>query len=347
MVFYFVKNKVNVVVDKRAELIGILLQLSKYREERPEHCKYAKNNPDYMERIKKHFVIGKLKEHKIISVLNEAIKDGFCYHVPIQLACMLNDDYSLNISKYSKAEKIFQEKTGGIEKAKELTKKIQDFATKSDFEKFYNMDENQLFYQKNINNQNELLGKTDVVKDIKDYYGVNNDATVYILNILLSQPGGGGYGYQIGDSVYCSTSSDGNVTRNEKPNLNFIQHLFHEFSHPVINPLTEKYNNKVQQMQLKHLPAYGNLCAQISEYMVRAATHRFCANNGIDDEWSMSSSRKYGFDRIDDFENLFINYENNRGKYPSIIDCYPKMMKSMFQIMSKPNETKEQDLPKV
>ena len=339
------KNKIKVVVDKRTELMGILLQLSNYRQERPEHCKYEKNNSDYMGRIKKHFSKEELKKHDSINILNGAIKEGFSYHVPVQFACMLNDDYSLNIDNYSKTEEVLQRKTGGVERASELAEQIKDFAEKSGFEKFYNMDENQLLYQKSINKQNELLEEFDIVKDVKDYYGVNNDESLYFLNILLSQPGGGGYGYQVGDSVYCSTCSNGN--ENERHDSNFIQHLFHEFSHPVINPLTEEYIDEIQRLQLKQLPAYGNSCAQIAEYMVRAATHRFCVHKGIDDEWRINSSKKYGFDRIDDFENLFINYENNRDKYPSITDCYPKMMKNMMQIMSKPDESQEQNLHNV
>ena len=88
---------IQVKVDKRTELLGIMLLISDYSKKNSkliEEC----GNKDYRDSILKNF--SKFKEDITIKLLNYIINNYcFNYDAPIYLISQLNEDYSYETKK--------------------------------------------------------------------------------------------------------------------------------------------------------------------------------------------------------------------------------------------------------
>ena len=92
-------NKIKVVVDKRTELMGIMLSLSNYLEKHP-YMLNEEANKDYNDRLQKHFV--NFKDHKIIKTINYMIENlNFNFDAP----------YNIILSKFDEKFNLTNEDT--------------------------------------------------------------------------------------------------------------------------------------------------------------------------------------------------------------------------------------------
>ena len=82
-------------VDRRTELMAIILALSQCNEYAEEHF-ILNLDDEYRNNVKKHFLT--FENHKTIRLAKELgqKEEGFCYDAPIRLAFELNKDYSFS-----------------------------------------------------------------------------------------------------------------------------------------------------------------------------------------------------------------------------------------------------------
>ena len=122
-----------IVVDKRTELMGIVLALSQSNEYIKEHFTFNITE-EYRHRALEHF--SKFKNHKCIKLVREIAKTdiGFNFDNPIRLAFSLNN--SLNFS--GKIEKYLLDELENEDLIKEFLKALVDFSKESEFISFYN-----------------------------------------------------------------------------------------------------------------------------------------------------------------------------------------------------------------
>jgi hypothetical protein len=117
--------------------------------------------------------------------------------------------------------------------------------------------------------------------------------------------------------------------------------IWHEFSHPFVNPLTEQYLNDVNQYQSLYQPlakdtiqfAYGNWAGTVSEHIVRAVTVRLAARELGDAKGQacLDDERGHGFVYIDLLVERLKHYEKQRHRYPSFNDFYPELIKGFAE----------------
>lgn len=81
-------------VDRRTELLGIIQRISKYNEKYP-HLLEKYGNKEYVEEIEKRF--NKYKTHPLINLFNDIVFNlNFSYDAPVQLFLELNDDFTFD-----------------------------------------------------------------------------------------------------------------------------------------------------------------------------------------------------------------------------------------------------------
>lgn len=145
------------------------------------------------------------------------------------------------------------------------------------FEDYYK--NNDQLYHKFINEVEEHIKNKQLWQFVRNYVGINSNFN-YLVN-LLPYNTGGNYGAIVGNNVYC------NLRIRLTPNLKestfigsnpatFDSMIVHEFSHPFINPLTDKYIEHISQKvfanireKIKQLP-YNLKQTLINEHVIRA-----------------------------------------------------------------------------
>jgi hypothetical protein len=167
---------------------------------------------------------------------------------------------------------------GGAENLEQYRKSIKQFAEVSNFEYFWNS---------RVSLYNQILDLTiaemdeiDLVKILEDYYNETQES----YNIILSPPFSGGYGPRIPanngkyDIYACLTTwyeKDGIPYMAQEDLQNYI---WHEWGHSFVNPLTEKYKDRVNVSNKLHEPiakkqagqAYPYWYMSVNEHIIRA-----------------------------------------------------------------------------
>ena len=133
-----------------------------------------------------------------------------------------------------------------------------------------------------------MVNKYPYVSILESEYGVEENAYYYILSGLMN----GNYGISFdaekksGKDLYSVFSTnDFSIS----PAI-----LFHEYSHPFINPLTEKYENLVSKYKSTHellakyrlpgfLSGYGDWSECVNEHFVRAMAIHLLRKCGLHD----------------------------------------------------------------
>ena len=146
-------NNISITVDKRTELLGILLLISDYNKSHGhiiEEC----GNKDYREKIFNNF--SQFKNEKAVQILNQIFKElNFSYDAPVSLFLQLNDDFTFDkLDAYPYETRLKKSKL-----VIEFLKEIPNFAKTINFEKFYNS--NTQFYNDIIE---ETISKVNIEK---------------------------------------------------------------------------------------------------------------------------------------------------------------------------------------
>lgn len=320
-------NKIKVVVDKRTELMGIMLSLSNYLEKHP-YMLNEEANKDYNDRLQKHFV--NFKDHKIIKTINYMIENlNFNFDAPYNIILSQFDEkFNLtNEDTNDEYMKIIKSNQG-----QDFLKNVKDFIEETKFYKFYKS--NIEFYNKNIKIEEEDLLKTPIKEYIKNFYGFDNTKKNYYCNLLFVDCSVGGYGLSYNDNPYATMSAQ--FSNDQKFYPIAKAWLFHELSHPIINPLTAKYlkneKNIINSEERKILRenAYGSIESIINEYIIRASEvifYPYCNASRLNIENLIKRNIKKGFIHIQKFVKFLTEYNEKRDEYKTIEDYYPTLLK--------------------
>lgn len=167
-------NKVEIRVDKRTEIMSVLLYISNYRKEFPNLVLFNKDI-EYVKDV--HETFSKFSDHKAVVLLNEIIeKLNFCYNAPYQLAWELKEDFSVG-------KLLADPYKGRLKSAKvvaEFMSEIKDFAEKSGFEKFYN---DHLKYYQNCINIAKAVTDFEQISHFEEFFKEQTERE-YIVNLL-------------------------------------------------------------------------------------------------------------------------------------------------------------------
>lgn len=330
---------INIRVDYHTELLGIIEIISDYRNNYPHLLKkYA--NRKYVEQIENKFL--KFKNHKVIEMFNTLVnKHSFSYDAPVSLFLQLDENW--------KCEKLddylFEERLKKDKNIYEFINLLSDFVKEIDFESFYFA--NQKLYKKFISNIKKELEKYDFYDFMINYYGMSFSKKL-IINLIPFQTNGN-YGNNNANSVFASIGVNEEQVDEEDiykyGDFNLSCLLYHEFSHSIINPLTDEYNlisnedhifDKVKErMQIK---AYNKNSTILNEHIIRALTSRyifFCNKKEVRYQRKIKEEKDKGFLYIENVINSLIEYENNRNIYKTINDFYSIVVKNIKEEHTK------------
>lgn len=325
-----------VIVDKRTEFIGIILMLSKYNQ-KYEFLKNAYSNEEYINDIMQWF--NKYKNDEFIKLTNEIIDkyENFNYATPLDLVLRYFDTNFNRVESADKPE-YFDILNGRL--IQKFLYELPPFANRTKFEEFYKNHSN--FYNECINFQQKYLQELplNIEQFFLNFYGIDKSPNVNC-NLLLTNSCRGGFGMGINGILYPSLTVD---FKGEKQFPCSVTFLFHEMSHPIINPLTDKYlkGNVETKLKIQH---YGKIQSIINDSIIRAAEiilckHMQCTTEFIERKINMEKAQ--GFEHIEKVVACLETYSNHRGKYPNIESFFPILLDTVVdQIKSYDKEVKQ------
>ncbi len=266
-------KEICVTVDKRIELIGIMLRLSNYGDSLP-HLVYNLGNYEYLDRANKWFA--PFKNHKAIQTLNKInAQCSFSYDAPVTLFLQLDEKWNF----FGQNEYPFANRLKKDPMILQFIKETKDFVRDTNFEQFFI--DNQETYKKEIESFKRCQDLTKVMPFMEQLFKSDFSDRDFRVNLALLLTGGGFASWE-NNVFYCTDCKhgdrEGNALDNWGKNSPRGQsHYLHEFCHSMINPLTEKCFDAIKDINLSQedkekltRSAYGSKCCVLNEYIIRA-----------------------------------------------------------------------------
>lgn len=302
-------QEVKFIVDKRTELISIVLAYSQCNDYAKEHF-LLDIKEEYRERVSQYF--DKYKNHNCINLAREIGKNdvGFSYDNVIMLAFLLQPDLTYN----GKFTEYLSSELDNIEFIKEFLFEVTDFAKVSNYEQFFENEKE--YYQSKIRELQKIFDKqkfsTYISQTLKTK--IDDNLIVNIIPMLVNS----NHGFKIENNLYANIGLVcDDLESINKFDKGYSHIIIHEFLHPFVNPLTEKYNHcinfeldKDAQNKLSKI-GYNNKISFINDTIVRALTIR--VREKIDDinaQKFINREHSLGFTKTQDVYNKIIEFEN-------------------------------------
>lgn len=210
--------------------------------------------------------------------------------------------------------------------------KVMDFYRVSGFAEFFG--KHAEVYQTYADNVYRNLPGTDPAKLHEDYHANRGFEHFYVVPSPLSLPTGGNYGWRLGRSIFNFMG----YGFNDPEAVNHL--ILHEFGHSFCNPVGEKYEEQSAvyaglmaglrpEMEAQ---AYSTWLTVMNELLVRSVHARLVLKTeGAEaaELFLLDNAVKRKFVFIRDFYELLGEYENDRGRYPTLYEFYPRLLQAL------------------
>lgn len=342
------QGSLDITIDPRLELLAVLQYLSGSKMTIPDSEGYAESIDAWF---------ADFKSHPALTRLQNLEKFGYRYDLPVS-SFLCFDGVPLGkktLSQCGYAKDMDEER---LEKAaqggslEEFYASVNDFVHISDFGGWF--ESQRPFLEKTVSATASLLAsKDDMIRLLIDWYGYEHERYTLVLSILFE----GGYGISLEDKqnktlLYCVTM----FYTSDKPSdilLNLAYMIFHEFSHPYVNPLVDKHFDMIKDRSELFEPiktkmtmqAYSSWWIAVVEHFVRASETRLLQlfyppeTYKASTQWNINQ----GFIYLDTVFEAVLEYEQARGETGIRYDEYfPRLMQKFASIKElSPDELRD------
>jgi len=326
-------NGIDVCVQPQVELVSIIQTIGKY----PSVLGFlmSRDSSDYKTDVMDHFK--KFSNHPAVLMFDRLSQQPRMLNFSAPSNIMLYTNENLELRNDIKTDTFVINRAGGPDSLKILLGLLRDFAAETSFNDFYKS--HNAYYLTIIENTGRNFGTTDYIKEIESFYGKSQKSYNIILVSLYSFVG---YGNSLLFSNDKREIYNTMGPRSVNENIPFFgdeaymkQMIRHEFSHPFINPLTEKYWDYIKDYSKNYdsIPekAQKNVCGDwqecINEFIIRAVTTQLAFNDSDEAgtaDYKKESSR--GVCYLDGLLEALKIYQSDRKKYKTIDSYYLNML---------------------
>ncbi len=328
-----VHNQINVGVFPQVELISIVQSISTY----PTVFGFlmTTDSSDYKTGVFDQFE--PFKDHPVVHMFERLSMKPRMLNFSAPSNIMLYTNKYLNLRSDIKLDDFVINRSGGMDSLRVFLRLLRDFASQSSFNEFFLNHRD--YYLNIIENTIKNLGSTDYISELESFYGTKQESYNIILVSLYNHVG-------YGNSILCmndrreiyNTMGPGGVINNAPffGDENYLKYfLRHEFSHPFVNPLTEKYWDYIKDYSNKYdsIPevARKNICGEwqecINEFIIRSITTQIAYNEGDDlGLTAFKIEKSDGVSYLDILLKKIRFYQANRDRYATFESFYPNIL---------------------
>lgn len=323
----------HITVDPRIELLAVIQYLAGYGQRFPLLTPF-----ELLYKTEIETAFHSFRDHQAVKLFDQMSMDGFNCDAPPWVMLHLSPPPELEVQTPFTSYLIWR----ASDQLEQFIPALRNFAVASQFMNFYRA--HSIFFE-TITRPiiANYSGEHDIAV-LENYYGMGHNSYTMIIVPLFSD---GGYGPQVYRKdgrydVYTITGPTGMDVNNQPvfhaPN-EVRSLIWHEFAHPFVNPLTERYIHEVNQYQAlfqivkERMIHYGYDSWQtvVNENIVRAVVVRMKAHElgELEGQAQLEQELEWGFAYTDLFVERLKLYEQQRGLYPSFRDFYPILIKAL------------------
>lgn len=322
--------QINVQVNPYLEYINSILLTSRYNEITMPYIGYGLMTTavnEYTTRIK-HFFENHIDD-PLYQYIESMIPNGFTFSRPVELMLCLGNSTDFTM-QYTPSD-LCIEYCGGLSKIQKLLSLLKDFESKIGYFSFW--EETKTYYNPVIEKIINLTNKHPHISILEKEYGKEQNSYNCVISSLMV----GNYGISFVEKT-TQKADIFSVFSTDNYSLS-IPTFFHEYSHPFINPLTEKYADIVKKHEKAYewlnqhkLPGfksgYGDWNECVNEHLVRAMViHLLQKCNLFDAAEEMLNKDLYlGYKYIPLIITQYKYYDEHRDIYPNFESFYPVLL---------------------
>jgi hypothetical protein len=332
------KNHITICVHPQVELISIVQAISKY----PSILGFLMSDDpsDYKVAVDSYFL--RYKEHPVVKMFDRLSSQPRMLNFSAPSNIMLYTDSELRLREDVVLDNFVLNRAGGTDSLVAFLDLLRDFATLSSFNEFYL--KNKDYYLSIINTATENLGDKDYISELEAFYGKKQKSYNIIL-VSLYKAVGFGNSLLHTDNTYDLYNTMGPLrVENNVPffgDENYLKYMIrHEFSHPFINPMTERYWDYIKSHSSNYdlIPeiARKQVCGDwqecINEFVIRAITTHIAYNETEEaGAWAYEKEKSKGVSSLDSLLSRINHYQANRETYPTFESYYLKILDTFKQ----------------
>lgn len=318
-----------ILVDKRTELMSIVLVLSQGNDYIQEHfC--LDIHDGYREEVAAYF--SKYKSHKCVELAKDLSKqEGFNYDNPMRLAFCLDK----KLKFHGKIEDYLLFELNDINLIKEFMQELANFAEETNFNGFYN--QHKSYYLSKIKEVKSLFNIENFVSELQIFLKrkVKEKFKVNIIPMLVNA----NHGFCFDNCLLANIGLLSEDLKGIEPFNKSLNHdIIHEFCHNFVNPNTENEGLQIPtelKTELKKY-GYGNPKAYLNDTIVRAMTIRLREKiYKIDVSKFLELENRFGFVYVKDFYYEILNYEKQNITWEKY---FPKFLSKFFEQKKRRDE---------
>lgn len=325
----------NIQVNLYLEFINSILLTSNYNAITKPHVGYGLMTEDvneYTTAITSFFE--NYKQHKIYAFIENMIPNGFTFSRPVELALSLGNSSDFSIQH--PISDLCVKYCGGINKINQLLKLETELAKDSNYFDFFS--DMKKFYLPILDKINKEIVKLPYISLIESQYGKEQNSYNFVVSSLMK----GNYGicFANKDSYKMDMFS---VFSTDDFSLSPTV-ILHEYSHPFINPLTEKHIELVQKYEEAYewlkpykLPdyksGYGDWAECVNEHLVRTMVIHLLKKSNYTDLANevLKNEQLCGYKYVPLILEKYEYYDKNRSLYHTFESFYPQVLSVFAQ----------------
>lgn len=328
------KIKMTIKFDKRYELIfGLLYAVGKKNNHdfpwiKEQNTRYEQDFYD----MAQNYISRDLEEY--------ILKGGLCYYDKCcMIASAITENYEVT---YNNDINRIQQSYQSVDN-KKLSLYLKEFVQSSSYENFWQ--KHQPYYEKVKKELETLLNEKNLSfsKVFSDFYGQQAKPMQIILTNFLW----GSFGLELAGTLTFVAGMD--LYKDFEFKDSFIKTLFHEYSHPYVNPLGNKYFSSLEISRIKDEAINNGLdkCYYegiiiVNEYVVRAI-ETYLSKIYLGTKYfykSLDDHKKRGFIHIEEIVSLL----NNKEKYQTFEEFYASEIVPYFLNLEEILDQKKQSM---
>lgn len=328
-------KRINVEINLVLELISIILYKSKHNQICKDMIGFSLivENTNYTRDIDLHF--NKFGDHKVYKKIEDMTRLGFFLGRPIELGLAIENLDSFKF-KHDLSETCV-DFSGGIDNINDLINLIIDFKNETNFEKFIpTIHDN---YREILIAVKNSLVKYPFIEELENFYGKSFNSYNLIMHNLNIGNFGINFASKKGDIDIFIVLEFLNKNNMSEFSLDsrYINTIFHELSHPIINPLTKTNMSKLKNYESSYedlkkyktsISGYGDFEECVNEHIIRSfsnlMTRKYCGDYYADKH--IKRDYDLGYRYIPKLMEKLKHYEKNIDKYLNIENFYEELI---------------------
>lgn len=328
-----IKNHIEICVHPRVELISIIQAIGNY----PSVLGFLMSDDSSEYKRDVHVYFSDYKEHAAVKMFDRLSSRPRMLNFSAPSNVMLYTDNNLHLRKDVELDDFVLGRAGGKDSLNLFLDLLRDFAIRSEFNKFYETHKNH--YSTIIHTTADNLGNHDFIPELEAFYGRKQKSYAIVLVSLYNFVGFGNSLLFADDMRELYNTMGPMKVVNDVPffgDAEYLKYIIrHEFSHPFINPLTEKHWDYIEPWSsgYESFPevARKKMCGDwqecINEFVIRAVT-TYIAQNESDEAGSRAyeKEKSRGVSYLDELLGKIAFYQANRDTYPTFDSYYYEIL---------------------